>query len=498
MEIHIAENIKKYRTARGFTQSDLAALLSISTQAVNRWENGKAFPDISLLPLIAKHLDVSIDKLIGAEELLTENLKKELHERRGMTLDEKSEKLKNELRILEIYEELAQNEILYLCDYFQYIMRIKNEGIFVTSFFDCKVTEVRKMIRERLYGASMNERFQLLRAVAISEDEDKLELWANEYELPEYVHANFWAELLLERYSAENRADKYCAQNQKILYENIQNAVFCLLDGRSSDLQSCKTALVTLAMYSTRVEDIFICTKIITQVLFAEALLLDGQTEPALEMLSLATQHLKKLYEIPENRELCGSVSVLDKVRINLSADDKMIKCIFNIPRCEKKPLYDSIRGDKRFIEYSSALKLFFPKEKCRSWINEQGNDYFDMVWQSLLEKAQNEAAKLSDGGVVVMLTARGEVETLVFNTQADATNAEGAMRFLIEKKKDGDGIIERLLYMWHDGSLDFPSFDFRKALLDIDAVNCLTKMLLNGLNGYVVKTVKETMPPQK
>ena len=40
MKIQIADNIKKYRMARGFTQSDLAILLSVSTQAVSKWENG--------------------------------------------------------------------------------------------------------------------------------------------------------------------------------------------------------------------------------------------------------------------------------------------------------------------------------------------------------------------------------------------------------------------------------------------------------------------------
>ena len=47
MRIRIAENIKKYRIARGFTQSELALLLSVSPQAVSRWENGQAFPDIT-------------------------------------------------------------------------------------------------------------------------------------------------------------------------------------------------------------------------------------------------------------------------------------------------------------------------------------------------------------------------------------------------------------------------------------------------------------------
>ena len=47
---------------------------------------------------------------------------------------------------------------------------------------------------------------------------------------------------------------------------------------------------------------------------------------------------------------------------------------------------------------------------------------------------------------------------------------------------------------MWHDGGIDIPSFAFRDALLAVDSKNLSTQMLLNGFEGYVVKTVKVTM----
>ena len=81
MRIKIAENIKKFRIASGYTQSELAILLSVSPQAVSRWENGQAFPDITLLPLLAKYLNVTIDEIMGSEEQRGECLKKEAFER---------------------------------------------------------------------------------------------------------------------------------------------------------------------------------------------------------------------------------------------------------------------------------------------------------------------------------------------------------------------------------------------------------------------------------
>ena len=47
------------------TQEQLAEILSISPQAVSRWETDAAMPDISMLPAICNLFDVSADELLG-------------------------------------------------------------------------------------------------------------------------------------------------------------------------------------------------------------------------------------------------------------------------------------------------------------------------------------------------------------------------------------------------------------------------------------------------
>jgi tellurite methyltransferase len=61
----IGENISRYRKESGLTQEEVAKRLSISSQAVSKWENGYSSPDISLLPCLASILSVSIDKIMG-------------------------------------------------------------------------------------------------------------------------------------------------------------------------------------------------------------------------------------------------------------------------------------------------------------------------------------------------------------------------------------------------------------------------------------------------
>ena len=133
MKIQIAENIKKFRVASGYTQSELAILLSVTPQAVSRWENGQALPDITLLPLLAKYLNVSIDVMVGVGEQKGKSLEKELRERKQLIIEDENEKRQNQHRIFEIYEELAHTKIFYLIGYFQYLMRIKHDENYIPN-----------------------------------------------------------------------------------------------------------------------------------------------------------------------------------------------------------------------------------------------------------------------------------------------------------------------------------------------------------------------------
>lgn len=60
----IGKNIKRLRVNVGMTQEQLAERLHISGQAVSKWENETALPDITLLPELADCFGVTIDELM--------------------------------------------------------------------------------------------------------------------------------------------------------------------------------------------------------------------------------------------------------------------------------------------------------------------------------------------------------------------------------------------------------------------------------------------------
>lgn len=60
----IGKNIKRLRITTGMTQEQLAERLHISGQAVSKWENETALPDITLLPDLADCFGVTINELM--------------------------------------------------------------------------------------------------------------------------------------------------------------------------------------------------------------------------------------------------------------------------------------------------------------------------------------------------------------------------------------------------------------------------------------------------
>ena len=71
------ETIKKLRKERKLTQDQLANMLNVTPQAISRWENNSAMPDISLLVPLAHVFHVSTDELLGVN---VEEMESQIHD----------------------------------------------------------------------------------------------------------------------------------------------------------------------------------------------------------------------------------------------------------------------------------------------------------------------------------------------------------------------------------------------------------------------------------
>lgn len=69
MMINIASNLKRLRKQKGITQEALAGFIGVSFQAISKWERNEGYPDITILPVIANYFNVTLDELVGINEI---------------------------------------------------------------------------------------------------------------------------------------------------------------------------------------------------------------------------------------------------------------------------------------------------------------------------------------------------------------------------------------------------------------------------------------------
>ena len=77
MEIRLQETLRTLRRDKNITQEELANFLGISAQAVSKWERGEGMPDITLLPRLSRYFNVSVDTLLGMEDVRVDELVEE-------------------------------------------------------------------------------------------------------------------------------------------------------------------------------------------------------------------------------------------------------------------------------------------------------------------------------------------------------------------------------------------------------------------------------------
>ena len=64
------EKLQELRKARSLTQEELAEAVYVSRTAVSKWESGRGYPSIDSLKELSRFFHVSIDELIGPDEIV--------------------------------------------------------------------------------------------------------------------------------------------------------------------------------------------------------------------------------------------------------------------------------------------------------------------------------------------------------------------------------------------------------------------------------------------
>ena len=70
----IGKFIAELRKEKNMTQQELADRLGITDRAVSNWENGRRLPDLSMITILAKELNVEVSELLNAKKMSKEEL----------------------------------------------------------------------------------------------------------------------------------------------------------------------------------------------------------------------------------------------------------------------------------------------------------------------------------------------------------------------------------------------------------------------------------------
>ncbi|MDS3856821.1 MULTISPECIES: helix-turn-helix domain-containing protein [Staphylococcus] len=70
--IKVSKIIKQERLRRGMTQESLAKYLNTTKTTISKWENATLYPDITMLPKLAKVFNISVDDLLNYNITMTD------------------------------------------------------------------------------------------------------------------------------------------------------------------------------------------------------------------------------------------------------------------------------------------------------------------------------------------------------------------------------------------------------------------------------------------
>jgi len=125
--INIGNKIRELRKKKGITQEVLASILSVSPQAISKWESGLTYPDMEMIPVIAGYFEVSMDILFDYDvREMKAKIQKITDEARTYFFDDTPKYIET---IKAALREYPDNEFLLCCllDAYEYVLRDRED-----------------------------------------------------------------------------------------------------------------------------------------------------------------------------------------------------------------------------------------------------------------------------------------------------------------------------------------------------------------------------------
>lgn len=115
-----------------------------------------------------------------------------------------------------------------------------------------------------------------------------------------------------------------------------------------------------------------------------------------------------------------------------------------------------------------------------------------DMMFEKMISIAKS---KLEDINEEPLQLPSPQVTVLASNNKIYVAINEADGTICEQLKRDKNTKIYKMITMWKDGSIDLPSINLRKALIELNEDNNNTDIMLQGKEGCLIKKLSVTIP---
>lgn len=134
--INLGGTIRELRKQRGLTQETLAAALSVTPQAVSKWESGASYPEMTMIPVIAGYFEVSLDTLFDFDlRKVKTHIRKILDDAGKYFFDDPS-LYGDTVRAALADNPGSEDLLIALLDHYEYILRNFDDTTYLDEMID--------------------------------------------------------------------------------------------------------------------------------------------------------------------------------------------------------------------------------------------------------------------------------------------------------------------------------------------------------------------------
>ncbi len=361
MKVQIGHSLRMLREEKGITQSTLAAALSVSSQAISRWENSQAYPDIELLPEIASFFGITIDELLGYGEAELQRLR-----RREAELRSGEKTPTNRYELWTILGKYIENnpKTESRAEHYGLTLELYRRNILGYE----QVEKVREKLHTYLVTLDADALSQEVAGLLKYEDEKDRVIWKR-YVQDRSDIQNYRDALLIAhratadftRYLPDALWERWHRLMQGLCMEHFE-----LRDGEMkpvtmfNDYDHHKAAMDTLNLFSTVEEDICLQYRIVVGIYLAAACFQSEREEEGFLYLKDLARQIHLLVRLMKEKTVChGSTPMFAPIEKVFAFYDVQF-ALHTVYNKWRYPLFDQVRGSAGGLEFQKALNQAF------------------------------------------------------------------------------------------------------------------------------------------